>query len=152
MLDPHAAYLIQRGLKTYLPRYTWQCESAGRVAQFLAESGQVSHVHYPGLASHPRHLLAMRQMRQFGTVVTFDLAAGADAGDRFADALQLFEISASMGSPESLIIPPGLMGASDLPADLAALSGISAGTVRLSIGLEDPEDLVADIAQALQKI
>ena len=74
-------------------------------------------------------------MRDFGTVVSFDLRAGAAAGDRFADALQLFAIAASMGSPESLIIPPSLMG-SDLPPELASLSGIDPATVRLSMGLE----------------
>jgi O-acetylhomoserine (thiol)-lyase len=88
-------------------------------------------------------------MRQFGTVVSFDLRAGADAGDRFADALELFSIAASMGSPESLVIPPGLMGPPDLPAGLAAKSGIDRGTVRLSLGLEDIDDLIADIDQAL---
>jgi cystathionine beta-lyase/cystathionine gamma-synthase len=91
-------------------------------------------------------------MRQFGTVVSFDLAAGAAAGDRLADALQLFAIAASMGSPESLIIPPGLMGPHDLPAELAALSGLAPGSVRLSMGLEDPADLIADLAQALSGI
>ena len=90
-------------------------------------------------------------MRDFGTIVSFDLRAGAAAGDRFADALQLFAIAASMGSPESLIIPPTLMG-SDLPSDLAALSGIDPGTVRLSMGLEDADDLIADLAQALEKV
>jgi cystathionine beta-lyase/cystathionine gamma-synthase len=90
-------------------------------------------------------------MRDFGTIVSFDLRAGAAAGDRFADALQLFAIAASMGSPESLIIPPSLMG-SDLPPELAALSGIDPGTVRLSMGLEDADDLIADLAQALDKV
>jgi cystathionine beta-lyase/cystathionine gamma-synthase len=149
VLDPHAAWLIQRGLKTYMMRYEAQSESALRIAQYLEAHDRISRVHYPGLARHPRHELAARQMRHFGTVVSFDLRAGAAAGDRFADALALFAIAASMGSPESLIIPPGLMGPHDLPPDLAALSGIDPGTVRLSIGLEDPDDLIADIEQAL---
>jgi len=150
VLDPHAAFLIQRGLKTYLMRYQQQCETAGRVAAWLAAQDKVAAVHYPGLAAHPRHALAARQMRQFGTVVSFDLRAGSAAGDRFADALQLFAISASMGSAESLIIPPGLMGPADLPPALAALSGIAPGTIRLSMGLEDCDDLIADLAQAMQ--
>lgn len=152
VLDPHAAYLIQRGLRTYGFRFDAMCTSAQRVAEFLAGHDKVSAVHYPGLPSHPRHELAARQMRQFGTVVSFDLRAGSAAGDRFADALQLFVIAASMGSPESLIIPPALMGPMDLPPELASLSGIAPGTVRLSMGLEDPEDLIADIAQALATI
>jgi len=150
VLDPHAAWLIQRGLKTYLLRYEAQCATAMRVAQYLESHDMVERVHYPGLARHSRHELAARQMRQFGTVVSFDLRAGAAAGDRLADALKLFAIAASMGSPESLIIPPGLMGPYDLPPDLAALSGLAPGTVRLSMGLEDPEDLIADLAQGLE--
>jgi cystathionine beta-lyase/cystathionine gamma-synthase len=152
VLDPHAAWLIQRGLKTYQLRYEAQCATALAIAQYLESSEKVARVHYPGLPRHPRHELAKRQMQHFGTIVTFDLRAGAAAGDRFADRLQLFAIAASMGSPESLIIPPGLMGPPDLPPELAALSGIDAGTVRLSAGLEDPDDLVADIAQALEAI
>jgi cystathionine beta-lyase/cystathionine gamma-synthase len=152
VLDPHAAFLIQRGLKTYLLRYEAQCASAQKVAEFLAGHGKVDRVHYPGLSTHPRHALARRQMRDFGTVVSFDLRAGGPAGDRLADALQLFAIAASMGSPESLIIPPGLMSAGDLPAEMAGVTGVAPGTVRLSIGLEDPDDLIEDIGRALDAI
>jgi cystathionine beta-lyase/cystathionine gamma-synthase len=152
VLDPHAAWLIQRGLKTYMMRYQAQSDAALRIAQYLETHDKVARVHYPGLARHPRHALAAKQMQQFGTVVSFDLRAGAAAGDRFADALKLFAIAASMGSPESLIIPPGLMGPPDLPPELAALNGVDPGTVRLSIGLEDPEDLIADIEQALRHL
>lgn len=148
-LDPHAAWLIQRGLKTYALRYAAQCDTALQVARYLEAHPKVERVHYAGLPTHPRHALAARQMRQFGTVVSFDLAAGRAAGDRLADALQLFAIAASMGSPESLVIPPGLMGPHDLPPELAALSGVAAGTVRLSMGLEDAADLIADLEQAL---
>jgi cystathionine beta-lyase/cystathionine gamma-synthase len=149
-LDPHAAWLIQRGLKTYYLRYEAAAASAQRVAEFLAQQDSVSRVHYPGLPQHPRHELARAQMQSFGSVVTFDLQAGAGAGDRFADALQLFAIAASMGSTESLVIPPALMGPRDLPPELEEHSGIAPGTVRLSIGLEDVEDLLADVAQALE--
>jgi cystathionine beta-lyase/cystathionine gamma-synthase len=152
VLDPHAAWLIQRGLKTYPLRYEAQCAGALAVAQHLESHEKVARVHYAGLPRHARHELAKQQMRQFGTIVSFDLRAGAAAGDRFADRLKLFAIAASMGSPESLIISPGLMGPPDLPAELAGLSGIDAGTVRLSLGLEDPEDLIADIDQALAAI
>lgn len=151
-LDPHAAWLIQRGLKTYQLRYEAQCATALQVAQFLESHPGVERVHYSGLASHPRHELAARQMRHFGTVVSFDLRAGRAAGDRFADALQLFAIAASMGSPESLIIPPGLMGPHDLPPELSALTGLAPGTIRLSMGLEDPADLIADLTQAFERI
>jgi cystathionine beta-lyase/cystathionine gamma-synthase len=149
-LDPHAAYLLQRGLKTYFLRFEAQCATAQRVAEFLASHEAVARVHYPGLPQHPRHALAREQMRDFGAVVAFDLRAGAAAGDRLADGLQLFSIAASMGSPESLVIPPGLMGPRDLPPELEQASGIAAGTVRLAMGLDDPEDLIADLSQALQ--
>ena len=152
VLDPHASWLIQRGLKTYQLRYEAQCAAALAVAQHLEQHEKIARVHYAGLPTHPQHALARQQMQHFGTVVSFDLRAGGAAGDRFADALKLFSIAASMGSPESLIIPPGLMGPPDLPAELAALSGVERGTVRLSLGLEDPEDLIADIAQALAVI
>jgi cystathionine beta-lyase/cystathionine gamma-synthase len=152
VLDPHAAWLIQRGLKTYQLRFEAQCAAALAIAQYLEGHEKVARVHYAGLPRHAQHELAQRQMRHFGTVVSFDLRAGAAAGDRFADALKLFSIAASMGSPESLIIPPGLMGPPDLPADLAALSGVERATVRLSLGLEDPADLIADIEQALAAI
>jgi cystathionine beta-lyase/cystathionine gamma-synthase len=151
-LDPHAAWLIQRGLKTYQLRYEAQSATALAVARFLEQHDKVERVHYSGLASHPRHELAARQMQHFGTVVSFDLRAGRAAGDRFADALQLFAIAASMGSPESLVIPPGLMGPHDLPPELASLSGLAPGTVRLSMGLEDASDLITDLEQALERI
>jgi cystathionine beta-lyase/cystathionine gamma-synthase len=149
-LDPHAAWLIQRGLKTYFLRYDAAAAAAQRVAEFLAQQDAISRVHYPGLPQHPRHELARAQMKSFGSIVSFDLRAGAAAGDRFADALQLFAIAASMGSTESLVIPPALMGPRDLPPELEQHSGIAPGSVRLSIGLEDPEDLLADVAQALK--
>jgi cystathionine beta-lyase/cystathionine gamma-synthase len=152
VLDPHAAWLIQRGLKTYQMRYEAQSDTAMKVARYLEAHDKVVRVHYAGLPRHPRHELARKQMHHFGTVVSFDLRAGAAAGDRFADALRLFSIAASMGSPESLIIPPGLMGPYDLPPELAAQSGVDAGTVRLAMGLEDADDLIADIGQALAGI
>jgi cystathionine beta-lyase/cystathionine gamma-synthase len=148
-LDPHAAFLMQRGLKTYALRYEAQCATAQQVAEFLARHPAVSRVHYPGLPQHPRHALAREQMRDFGTVVSFDLGDGGAAGDKLADTLELFSIAASMGSTESLVIAPGLMGPRDLPADLERACGIAPGTVRLSMGLEDPEDLIADLSRAL---
>jgi cystathionine beta-lyase/cystathionine gamma-synthase len=149
VLDPHAAYLILRGLKTYFVRYQAQSASAAQIAQLLAAHPAVARVHYPGLATHPQHALAARQMRDFGTIVSFDLKGGEAAGRRFADALQLFALAASLGSTESLVVTPAMMGGQELDAARQRISGISAGTIRLSIGLEDPEDLLADVARAL---
>jgi cystathionine beta-lyase/cystathionine gamma-synthase len=148
-LDPHAAFLLQRGLKTYLARYRAQGAAALRVATFLSGRSEVARVHYPGLAADPGHALAARQMQDFGGVVSLDLHGGAEAGRRFAEALQLFAVAASLGSTESLVIPPQLMGHRDLSPAQRAQVGIAEGTVRLSIGLEDVDDLLADLGRGL---
>ncbi len=148
-LDPHAAFLILRGLKTYFVRYQAQCASALAIAQLLAAHPAVARVHYPGLPAHPQHALAARQMRDFGSIVSFDLHGGEAAARRFADALQLFALAASLGSTESLVVTPQMMGGRELNAEQQRLSGITAGTIRLSIGLEDADDLAQDVNQAL---
>ena len=148
-LDPHAAFLILRGLKTYFVRYRTQCASAARVAQLLAAHPAVTRVHYPGLPSHPQHALAARQMQEFGTIVSFDLKGGAAAARRFADSLELFALAASLGSTESLLVTPQMMIGRELDADQQRISAITEGTIRLSVGLEDPEDLLADLTRAL---
>jgi cystathionine beta-lyase/cystathionine gamma-synthase len=149
-LDPHAGYLILRGLKTYFVRYKAQSASAQRVAELLAGHPAVARVHYPGLPSHPQHALARAQMKDFGTIVSFDLKGGLEASGRFADALQLFSMTASLGSTESLVVTAHIMGGRDLTADQQAVSGVTDGTVRLSVGLEDTDDLLEDVTQALK--
>jgi cystathionine beta-lyase/cystathionine gamma-synthase len=148
-LDPHAAFLILRALKTYFVRYPAQCASAARVAQLLASHPAVARVHYPGLPSHPQHALAAKQMQDFGTIVSFDLEGGADAARRFVDSLELFALAASLGSSESLVVPQQLTRGRELNADQQRLSAITDGTIRLSIGLEDTDDLLADLGRAL---
>jgi cystathionine beta-lyase/cystathionine gamma-synthase len=148
-LDPHAAFLILRGLKTYFVRYTAQCASAMKIAEYLAAHPAVAKVHYPGLPTHPQHELAKAQMKEFGSIVTFDLKGGAEAGGRFAGALQLFALTASLGSTESLVVAPQMMRGRDLTPDQLRTSAVTEGTVRLSIGLEDADDLMEDITQAL---
>jgi cystathionine beta-lyase/cystathionine gamma-synthase len=148
-LDPHAAFLVQRGLKTYQLRRAAQCESAVRIAEFLARDARVTRVRYPGLAADPGHALAKVQMHDFGSVVTIDLAGTAEQSRVFADSLRFFAIAASLGSTESLIVPPQLLQPRDLVPEQRALSGIGPTTARLSIGIEDPEDLIADLAAAL---
>ena len=150
-LDPHAAFLIQRGMRTYFLRYERQCSNALCVSSFLEGHRRVKNVFYPGLESHPQHPLARRQMSDFGTVVTLELEGGFNEGALFAESLQLFSISASLGSAESLVMPPQLLAGGEYTAAQRAASLITRGTVRLSIGLEDEEDLVEDVAQALDK-
>jgi cystathionine beta-lyase/cystathionine gamma-synthase len=148
-LDPHAAFLIQRGLKTYFIRYQAQCASAKRIAEVLAGSSVVSRVHYPGLSTHPQHALAAAQMKEFGTIVTCELRGGLAAGDKFAESLKLFALTASLGSTESLVVSPQMMRGRDLTPEQLRMSLVTDGTVRLSIGLEDIDDLVTDVEQAL---
>jgi cystathionine beta-lyase/cystathionine gamma-synthase len=148
-LDPHAAFLILRGLKTYFVRYRAQCASAARIARQLAAHPAVARVHYPGLAAHPQHALAAQQMQDFGSIVTLDLKGGEGAARRFADSLQLFALAASLGSTESLVITAQMMGGRELSAEQQRASGITEGTIRLSVGLEDAEDLAQDLERAL---
>jgi cystathionine gamma-synthase len=138
-----------RGIRTYFVRYREQSRSALAVAQFLHSHPAVARVHYPGLPTHPQYALARAQMRDFGTIVSFDLKEGAEAGRQVAEALELFALTPSVGSTESLILAPQMIGTRGLTAAQAALSGITDGTVRLSIGLEDTADLIADLDQAL---
>ena len=148
-LDPHSASLMVRGMKTYFVRYRTQSAHALAVAEWLASRPEVENVRYPGLPASRFHALARAQMRDFGCVVTFDLRAGAEAGRRFTEALSLFAHTASLGSTESLIVPPQMMGGRELNAEEREWSDIRAGSIRLSIGLEDPDDLIADLDRAM---
>jgi len=148
-LDPHAAFLVQRGMRTYFLRYERQCANAHVVAGFLKGHPRVKLVHYPGLESHPQHELARRQMRDFGTIVTIEVEGGYREAGRFAESLALFSIAASVGSTESLVMPPQLLHSTGYTAEQRAHSLVGKGTVRLSIGLEDEEDLKEDLSNAL---
>ena len=148
-LDPHAAFLLQRGMKTYHLRRAAQCASAQKIAEFLERDPRVARVRYPGLERDRWHERARRQMPDFGTIVTIDLVGTPDQSRVFADSLQLFAITASLGSADSLIVAPQLIQPRDLGAEMLAASEITATTSRLSIGLEDADDLIADLVSAL---
>jgi len=150
-LDPHAAFALLQGMRTYFLRYRAQSAAALEIATLLEQQPAVARVHYPGLASQPAAALARAQMRDFGAVVSFDLHAGSDAARRFADALQLFTTTASLGSTESLVLPPQMMQPREFTPEQLAVCGIGPGTVRLSIGLEDLDDLRDDLLQALAR-
>jgi len=152
VLDPHAAFLVLRGMKTYFLRYEAQSAAAMRVAAWLEEQPAVARVHYPGLASHPRHALARRQMRDYGAVVTFDLQGGMEEAREVVESLELFAVAASLGSVDSLVMPPQLMQPKDFTPEQTSLSAVTRSTIRLCIGAEDPDDLVADLRQALAHI
>lgn len=148
-LDPHTAFLIQRGMKTYALRYERQCHNAALIARFLESHPRVARVTYPGLESHPQHALAKSQMHDFGTLVSLELRADRAGAVRFAEALRLFAISASVGSTESLVQPGELMKPRDMSEQEREWAGVQDATMRLSIGIEDADDLIADLAQAL---
>lgn len=151
-MDPEVAFMVLRGLKTYALRYERHTANAQALAEFLEARPEVERVYYPGLASHPGHALARAQMQDFGGVLTFDLA-GADR-DRcwaFIDALELFATTASLGSTESLVAPVKLYLGSDLSADEQRRAGIGDNTVRLAVGVEQIDDLKADLEQAFAR-
>ena len=150
-LDPHAAFLIQRGMRTFFLRYQRQCATALAVSRMLSDDQRVARVFYPGLESHPQHALASRQMSDFGAVVSFELNGGHAETDRFANALKYFSMAASLGSAESLVMPARLLGAADLTAEQRKQAWMTPGTVRLSIGIEDEEDLIGDLKGALDQ-
>lgn len=152
VLDPHAAFLLLRGMKTYFLRYQAQAAAAGRIAAWLEAHPRIRAVRYPGLASHPRHALAREQMKDFGTIVTLDLEGGLDEARTFVEALGLFAMTASLGSVDSLVMPPQLMQPREFTSEQRAASLIGESTVRLSIGAEDPDDLIQDLQQALARI
>jgi cystathionine beta-lyase/cystathionine gamma-synthase len=151
-LDPGAAQLILRGLRTYFLRYARHCESALAVARFLEAHAKVRRVFYPALESDPGHTLAARQMDGCGAVFSFELDCDRDQCWAFIDALELFATVSSIGSTDSLVAPAKLYFGRDLTDDEAERAGLTDGTVRVSIGLEDPADLVADLEQAFEKV
>jgi methionine-gamma-lyase len=148
-MDPGAAFLLIRGVKTLGVRVERQCKNAQAVAEFLEQHPKVARVHYPGLASHPDHALAKKQMRGFGSMLAFDLKGGLPAARDFCDRVKLFLLAASLGGVESLVILPIYSSHYNMSEEELRSAGVSPGTVRVSIGLEDSDDLIADLQQAL---
>lgn len=152
VLDAHAAYLLIRGLKTLPLRVKQQNESGQKVAEWLESHPKVTRVHYPGLASHPHHKVATEQMRGYGGVVSFELDGTLEKISEFIDACEIPGIGPSLGGAESLIEQPSLMSFYELSTEERLAVGIKDTLVRLSIGLEDPDDLIADLGNALKKL
>jgi methionine-gamma-lyase len=147
--DPEAGFLLARGMKTLALRVKRQEENALAVAQFLEKHPKVARVHYPGLTSHPDHALAKRQMRTFGSMLAFDLKGGLNAARKFCDSVKLFLLAASLGGVESLVVLPIYTSHYNMSEQELERAGVTPGTVRVSIGIEDTEDLIADLQQAL---
>jgi len=147
--SPYDALNGTRGIRTLPVRIRQQCETATTLAEFLEERPEATDVRYPWLASHPQHDLAKRQMSAGGGLVTFDVVGGLEAGRRFVESVRIAQMAASLGGPETLVTHPASTTHVGLLPDEMAANGIGPGTIRVSVGLEDPADLVADFAQAL---
>lgn len=150
-LDPNSAYLAIRGMKTLQVRVERACSNAFAIAEFLKSHSRVERVYYPGLMDCEGHQAAVKQMRDFGMMVSFDIKGGGKAARRFIDSLELWYLAASLGGVESTVSYPVLASHVGLDKKTLELLGVSPATVRLSVGIEDSADLVADLDQALRR-
>lgn len=151
-LNAWESFLIIRGLKTLGVRMEKHCYNAQKIAEFLEKNASVKKVYYPGLHSHPQHALAKKQMKGMGGIVSFEINGGVQAGKRFISSLQLAMISFSLGDPETLVQHPASMTHSSIPEERLSDFGIPKGLIRLSVGLEDSEDIIADLEQAFTSL
>jgi cystathionine gamma-synthase len=148
--SPFDAYLTLRGVRTLFARVERQQATAAKVAEFLANHPAVAKVHYPGLKDHPNHELAKRQQSGFGAMLSAEIAGGTEEVRRFVDALSLFTLAESLGGVESLVAHPPSMTHLSMTPEARERAGIGDGLLRFSIGLEHPEDLLADLEHALR--
>lgn len=146
---PFDAYMTLRGIRTLFPRVERQQRSAGTIALVLQRHAAVTRVHYPGLPDHPGHRIAARQQQGFGAMLSFELKGGLPAVRRLVESLRIFTLAESLGGIESLIAHPKTMTHASLGPEAMAAAGISDGLLRLSVGLEDENDLIGDLTQAL---
>jgi cystathionine gamma-synthase len=152
IIDPLGAYLLVRGLKTFALRVARQNANAQVLAEFLASHSKVTAVHYAGLPSHPDFEVARRQMRGFGGVISFEVAGDIEATSRVVDACRIPQIAPSLGGVESLIEQPALMSFYELSTEERLMVGIKDNLIRYAVGIEDSEDLIADLAAALERV
>jgi methionine-gamma-lyase len=151
-MDPHQAYMVHRGLKTLGLRIEKAQQSAQKIAEFLESHPKVAWIKYPGLKSHPQYALAKEQMHGSGSMMSFELKGGLAAGKRMMDNVELVLLAVSLGGVESLIQHPASMTHSKISHEKKIEANITDGLVRLSVGIEDVEDIMADIRQALDKV
>lgn len=150
-ISPFNAWLTLRGLKTLGVRMERHCQNALEVAQFLERHPAVEQVNYPGLSSHPQHSLAKKQMSHFGAMISFEIKGGIEAGRRAMNSVSLCLLAVSLGDTETLIQHPASMTHSPIPREERLKAGITDGLIRLSVGLENPRDIILDLEQAIQK-
>lgn len=151
-LGPFEAFLIMRGLKTMEIRMERHCANAKRVAEYLVKQEKVERVYYPGLETHPGYEIAKKQMQDFGAMISFEVKGGKEGGMKFVNSLSMIPIAVSLGDAETLVQHPASMTHSVYTEDELKAAGISAGLIRLSVGLENAEDIIADLELGFSKI
>ena len=151
-LGPHEAWLCIRGLKTLHLRMAKHAANGLIIAEFLEAHRKIAWVRYPGLPSHPQHAIAKRQMSGFGGMVSFGIVGGIKAGRKLMNSVELCSLAVSLGSVDTLIQHPASMTHADVPEKVRTKTGITDDLVRLSVGIEEPEDIIADLEQALEKV
>ncbi len=152
VLAPFEAFLVLRGIKTLGLRMQRHCENAQKVAEFLEKHPRVAWVRFPGLPSHPQYELAKRQMAGPGGLISFELKGGFDAARRLLNSTRLFLLAVSLGGVESLIQHPASMTHASMPPEIRTQAGITDGLIRISVGIEDINDLLDDLSQALKAV
>jgi cystathionine beta-lyase/cystathionine gamma-synthase len=148
-MDPHAAFLLLRGIKTMAVRVARQNESALKIAEFLSHHPRVTRVHYPMLATHPDYALAKKQMSGAGAVLSFEVAGGGEDACRVSEALNLFTLAPSLGGVDSLVTIPVLTSHAMIDPELRKKMGVTEQLIRISVGLENVDDLIADLEKGL---
>jgi methionine-gamma-lyase len=152
VLSPNDAFLVLRGLQTLETRIKVSCKNAIKVAEFLQGHPAVQNVYFPGLPDHPGHALAKTQMQYFGSVLSFELFSGLDGGRKMLNNLKICVLAVSLGGCETLIQHPASMTHACVPSEDRVAAGITDGLVRMSVGLEDVDDIIADLKQALDRL
>jgi cystathionine gamma-synthase len=150
--SPFDSFLTLRGVRTLHPRMRAHCENATRVVEAIADHPLVSRIYYPGLADHPGHAVAAAQQDAFGAMISFEIEGGVPSIERFIDALHCFTLAESLGGVESLVAHPASMTHASMDQDARATAGISDSLLRLSVGIEDGDDLIADLLGALDAV
>jgi cystathionine gamma-lyase len=149
---PMDSFLVLRGLKTLHVRMDRHCDNAEGLASWLAEHPRVRRVYYPGLESHAGHDVAKRQMDRFGGMISMEVEGSVEDGKRFCSATRVFSLAESLGGVESLIEHPASMTHASIPAEERRAAGLADGLIRLSVGIEDIDDLKADLERAFAKV
>jgi cystathionine beta-lyase/cystathionine gamma-synthase len=151
-MSPFDSFLVLRSLKTLAVRMERHCENAAKIANFLEEHPAIDKVYYPGLPSHPQHQIALKQMSGFGGMISVVVKGGLKNATSFLERTKLFSLAESLGGVESLIEHPAIMTHASVPEEIRNEIGIVDGLVRLSVGIETLEDLVADLDVALSDL